>query len=128
MTKAQRIPEYLSHILRAIERIERYTAGMDEAGFLSSELVQDAVIRNIEIIGEASNNIQHSAPEFAAMHADIPWQVMYTMRNRVSHGYDKVDLEIVWKTIRGDLPGLYGQVQTVAANLPSQKSRSGMKP
>ena len=54
MTKALRVPDYLSHALRAIERIGRYTADMDEAGFLNSELVQDAVIRNIEIIGEAA--------------------------------------------------------------------------
>ena len=113
MTKALRVPDYLSHILRAIERIGRYTAGMDEGGFLYSELVQDAVIRNIEIIGEAANNILRVAPEFAAQHGDVPWQVMYTMRNRVSHGYDKVDLEIVWKTIQSDLPGLQSQIQRV---------------
>ena len=83
---------------------------MDEAVFLKSELVQDAVIRNIEIIGEAANNIQRVAPLFAARHEDIPWQVMSTMRNRVSHGYDTVDLEIVWKTIRNDLPDLRTQV------------------
>jgi uncharacterized protein with HEPN domain len=118
MTKALRIPDYLGHILRAIERIERYTADIDEVGFLNSELVQDAVIRNIEIIGEASNNIQRGAPEFAAQHDHIPWQVMYTMRNRVSHGYDKVDLEVVWRTIQGDLPRLYSQVQIVLAGLP----------
>lgn len=90
---------------------------MDEAAFLNSELVQDAVIRNIEILGEASNNILRVAPEFAARHGDVPWQVMYTMRNRVSHGYDKVDLEIVWKTIRSDLPGLYSQIQDVKDSL-----------
>ena len=118
MTKALRVPDYLGHILKAIERIARYTGGMDEAAFLGSELVQDAVIRNIEIIGEASNNIQRVAPEFAAQHDDIPWLVMYTMRNRVTHGYDKVDLEIVWKTIQGDLPVLYRQVQAVAGNEP----------
>jgi len=128
MSKALRVPDYLGHILKAIERIDRYTADMDEVGFLNSELVQDAVIRNIEIIGEASNNIQSGAPEFAALHDDIPWQVMYTMRNRVSHGYDKVDLEIVWKTIQGDLPGLYSQVQLVLADLPRQDHDSGMKP
>jgi uncharacterized protein with HEPN domain len=128
MSKALRVPDYLGHILKAIERIDRYTADMDEVGFLNSELVQDAVIRNIEIIGEASNNIQNGAPEFAALHDDIPWQVMYTMRNRVSHGYDKVDLEIVWKTIQGDLPGLFSQVQLVLADLPRQASDSGMKP
>ena len=66
---------------------------MDEVAFLNSEMVQDAVIRNIEIIGEASSNIQRTAPEFAAQHDDIPWQVMYAARNRVSHGYDKVDFQ-----------------------------------
>ncbi|MBS0508636.1 MAG: DUF86 domain-containing protein [Proteobacteria bacterium] len=114
MSKALRVPDYLEHILKAIERIDRYTKDMEEAAFLSSELVQDAVIRNIEIIGEASNNIQRVNPAFAAQHDDIPWLVMYTMRNRVSHGYDKVDLEIVWKTIQRDLPGLYRQVQELA--------------
>ena len=99
MTKALRVADYLVHILKAIERIDRYTADMDGLAFLNSELVQDAVIRNIEIIGEASNNIQRVDPAFAAQHDHIPWLVLYTMRNRVSHGYDKVDLEIVWKTI-----------------------------
>ena len=113
MTKALRVPDYLGHILKAIERIDRYTADMDEVAFLSSELVQDAVIRNIEIVGEASNNIQRVDPEFAAQHDDIPWLVMYTMRNRVSHGYDKVDLEIVWKTLQTDLPRLYAPIQTL---------------
>ena len=102
MTKATRTLDYLGHLLKAIERINRYTAHMDEVRFLASELVQDAVIRNIEIIGEASNNIQRVAPSFAATHDDIPWLVMYTMRNRVSHAYDTVDLEIVWKTIQAD--------------------------
>ncbi|MHB1676359.1 MAG: HepT-like ribonuclease domain-containing protein [Sulfuriferula sp.] len=87
-------------MLKAVERIDRYTADMDEVGFLNSELVQDAVIRNIEIIGEASNNIQRVAPEFVAQHDDIPWQVMYTMRNRVSHGYDKVTPEKIEKSAR----------------------------
>ena len=62
MNKALRVADCLGHILRAIERIDRYTVGMDEMAFLNSELVQDAVIRNIEIIGEASNNIQRVAP------------------------------------------------------------------
>lgn len=115
MSKALRVPDYLGHILQAIERIDRYTADLDEVGFLSSELVQDAVIRNIEIIGEASNNIQRVDAAFAAQHGDIPWQVLYTMRNRVSHGYDQVDLEIVWKAIQGDLPTLYRQIQELAA-------------
>ena len=114
MNKALRVPDYLGHILEAIERIEEYVSDMDELAFLSSKLVQDAVIRNIEIIGEASNNIQRVDPVFAAQHAEIPWQVMYAMRNRVTHGYDKVDFEMVWKTICNDLPELYQLVQAAS--------------
>ena len=101
--------------LRYEQGIERHTSDVDELGFLNSELIQDAVIRNIEIIGEASNNIQRVDPVFAARHAEIPWQVMYAMRNRVSHGYDKVDFEMVWKTICNDMPELYKLVK-VASN------------
>lgn len=126
MTKATRVPDYLGHILKAIERIGRYTADMDEATFVASELVQDAVIRNIEVMGEAANNIQRMAPEFAAQHADIPWLVMYTMRNRVSHGYDKVDLEIVWKTIERDLPDLAARVQKAQASVSSIQNGDGL--
>jgi len=117
MTKSLRVPDYLGHILLAIERIDRYTADLDEVGFLGNELVQDAVIRNIEIIGEASNNVLRVHAEFAATHNEIPWLVMYTMRNRVSHGYEQVDLEIVWKTIQGDLPVLYQLVQDALKKL-----------
>jgi len=106
VNKSLRVPDYLGHILAAIERIERHTAGVDELGFLNSELIQDAVIRNIEIIGEAANNIQRVDPAFAAAKFEIPWQVMYAMRNRLSHAYDKVDFEMVWKTICNDLPDL----------------------
>lgn len=117
MSKTLRVPDYLRHILQAIERIDRYTADLDEAGFLKSELVQDAVIRNIEIVGEAANNILRVGAKFAAEHGDIPWQVMYTMRNRVSHGYEQIDFEIVWKTIQGDLPALQAQIQEVLVDL-----------
>ncbi len=113
MNKALRVPDYLSHILVAIERIEEYVSHLDETAFLASTLVQDAVIRNIEIIGEASNNIQRAAPAFVAQHDAIPWQAMYAMRNRISHGYDKVDLEIIWKTIHTELPALYRQIKAL---------------
>ncbi|HBM64863.1 HepT-like ribonuclease domain-containing protein [Pseudomonas lopnurensis] len=118
MSKALRVPDYLAHILNAMERIDRYTADMDEAGFLDNELVQDAVIRNIEVIGEASNNILRADAAFAAQHDDLPWQVMYTMRNRLSHGYDKVDLEIVWRTIQDDLPRLHSRFIEMGTTLP----------
>ncbi|MDD2748714.1 MAG: DUF86 domain-containing protein [Acidithiobacillus sp.] len=122
MNKALRVPDYLGHILEAIERIDRYTKSISESIFMNNTMVQDAVIRNIEIIGEASNNIQCVDPEFAMRHKDIPWRVMYTMRNRVAHGYDEVDLKVVWTTVQDDLSKLYKQVQDVVQNLPSDNS------
>jgi uncharacterized protein with HEPN domain len=107
MNKLMRIPDYLEHILSAIKRIERHVTDVDEFVFLQSELLQDAVVRNIEVIGEAANNIQRVDPSFATLHAEVPWQVMYAMRNRLSHGYDKIDFEMVWKTVCNDLPALY---------------------
>lgn len=101
-----RVTDYLGHIIEAIERIGEYTADIDEVGFLDNKMIQDAVLRNIEIVGEAARNIERDAPEFAAQHPEIPWTVIYTMRNRIAHGYFKVDLEIVWRTIQRDLPEL----------------------
>ena len=109
----QRLVDYLGHILEAIERIERYTEDIDELAFLQNEMVQDAVIRNIEIIGEASHNIECDYPEFTHTHPELPLAFAYQMRNAVSHGYFKVDLEIVWKTIQHDLYELYLLVKKV---------------
>lgn len=108
-----RVLDYLGHILQAVERIEVYTNDMDEAGFLQNAMVQDAVIRNIEIIGEAARNIDRHHPEFAAQHPDIPWGDVYLMRNRVSHGYFSVDLEVVWKTVERDIPELGLKIENV---------------
>lgn len=109
----QRLLDYLRHILEAIERVHTYVADVDEAGFLSRKMVQDAVIRNLEVIGEASRNIERVHPDFAAAHPELPLALANDMRNALAHGYFKVDLEIVWKTIQGDLPRLYLQVQAL---------------
>lgn len=85
----QRLADYLAHILEAIERIDGYVLDMDELTFLNNTLVQDAVIRNFEIIGEASNNIEKKYPEFVMDHP------AYQMRNALAHGYFKVDFEVV---------------------------------
>jgi uncharacterized protein with HEPN domain len=108
----QRLADYLAHILEAIQRIEEYVSDMDEVAFLGNKLVQDAVIRNFEIIGEASNNIEKHFPEFVAMHPELPLASAYQMRNAIAHGYFKVDFEIIWKTIHSELPGLYAQIRS----------------
>lgn len=105
------VTDYLGHIVDAIERIERYVADLGEVEFYRSDIAQDAVIRNIEIIGEACNNILRRFPEFATAHPELPLAAAYPMRNAVAHGYFEVDLETVWKTSQHDLPGLLRQVR-----------------
>lgn len=109
MSKADslRLPEYLGHILQAIERIYDYIEEIDEVAFLQDTKTQDAVIRNFGIIGAASNAIKRHHAEFASQHPEIKLNFAYEMRNALAHGYFKVDLEIVWRTIHNDLPELH---------------------
>lgn len=124
----QRLADYLNHIREAIERIRRYTENLDAGTFLESQMAQDAVVRNLEIIGEASNNIEKHYPEFAAAHPELPLASAYQMRNALSHGYFKVDLEIVWNTIHRDLSGLYRQICEITEDLPTKGKDAGMTP
>lgn len=82
---------YLGHILEAIERIEDYTKDASRAAFLENGMMHDAVIRQIEIIGEASNNISETLRE---NHTEIPWGQIIGMRNRVVHAYFDIDLDL----------------------------------
>lgn len=108
--KTLRVADYLQHILEAIESIQTYTAGLDVQTFMADRKTRDAVIRNLEIIGEACNNVAKKHSTFALEHAHVPWGFAYEMRNALAHGYFNVDFEIVWQTVEGDLPPLKAQV------------------
>ncbi len=105
-----RLDDYLKHINQAIDRIESYIKDCDQLAFISNTMIQDAVIRNFEIIGEASRNIERLFPKFIEEHTEIPFIDAYEMRNALSHGYFKVDLDILWKTIQVNLPDLKIQI------------------
>jgi uncharacterized protein with HEPN domain len=109
----QRLFDYLGHIRTAVERIRRYTEDMDEVAFFQDVRTQDAVIRNLEIVGEACRNLERAYPDFAAAHPELPLGFAYEMRNSLAHGYFKVDLAIVWKTVETDLPELYDRVGAI---------------
>jgi uncharacterized protein with HEPN domain len=94
---------FLSHVLGAIEKIAHYTAGIALEEFLSRSVIHDAVIRQLEIIGEAVKNI---AGEAKAGQPEIRWKEIAGMRDRLIHGYFGVDLEAVWLTVWNDLPTL----------------------
>ena len=72
MREESRLLDYLEHILQAIERIQDYTEDLDEVTFLKEDMAQDAVIRNLEVIGEASRNIERHFPEFSKNHPELP--------------------------------------------------------
>lgn len=90
-------------IIEAINKIERYTHGIDFAIWLKDEKSIDAVIRNLEVIGEAAS---HLPTEIQEQYKDVPWGMMKGIRNILAHEYFGVDLEIVWKTVKEDLPNL----------------------
>jgi len=101
---------FLQDMIESIAKIQKYTEGMDYEAFSRSDLVTDAVVRNFEIIGEASN---HMPEEVRSKYPDIPWSKMKGMRNLVIHEYFGVDYSIIWKTIESALPSLKEKIEKV---------------
>jgi len=106
----ERAQDYLEHILGALERIQRYTARKSAADFRSDTLLQDGVLRNLGIIGEAAHKLLADSPEYAARHPEIPLAKIYGMRNRITHAYEEVDIEIVWNLVVNDVPALLPKI------------------
>jgi uncharacterized protein with HEPN domain len=94
---------YLDDILGAIDKIGRYTEGLDFEQFQYDSKTIDAVIRNFEVIGEAAKNIPQTA---RSKYPDIPWKEMAGMRDKLSHEYFGVKYDVVWDTIKKRLPQL----------------------
>ncbi len=93
----------LDDIREAIERAARYTAGMSFEAFAEDEKTIDAVVRNMEIIGEAANRLPD---DFREQHSDIEWYKIVGLRNRIVHEYFGIDLQIIWQILERDLPAL----------------------
>ena len=100
---------YLNHILEAIEDIERYTASGYEA-FIRERMQQDAVIRKLEVIGEA---VKHLSAAAKIARSDIQWREIAAMRDKMIHEYFGVNLEIVWVAVEQNLPELKHAAETL---------------
>ena len=88
-------------MLTAVDKVGRYTLGMDAASFAADEVIVDAVIRNLEVLGEAARNVPG---EVRDAHPEIPWKRMVGFRNIVAHVYFGVDLDNVWKIVSENVP------------------------
>ena len=105
----------LEHIRECIRRIQDYTAG-GRSAFYDALLVQDAVVRNLQVLSEStqrlSDSIKHTEP-------DIPWRAIRDFRNVLTHGYLQIDTEVVWSVVEKDLPALADAVDRMISVLPA---------
>lgn len=100
------VDDLLDHMVEACRKITSYTDGMDEEAFYRSPMTIDAVVKNIEVLGEAANSLIKNYAIFTESTPTIPWRQLYGMRNRLTHGYFDIDEKIVWQTVTSDIPQL----------------------
>ena len=108
---------YLADILDAIEAIERFTSGVDEARFVADDLIQSAVLQKLSLIGEAAGRL---AAESRVQAAEVPWKEIIGFRNIAVHAYFSVDWRIVFVTVTDDLPVLKRGAATLLERRPAQ--------
>jgi uncharacterized protein with HEPN domain len=117
-THEERAPDYVEHIIAAIDRINTYVSGMDESQFLRNALVQDGVLRQLLVVGEASNRLMRQCPMFTSAHPQVAWRSAYDTRNVIVHGYTDINLEVVWSIVVDELPNFRAQMQDLLDSLP----------
>ena len=100
MSKERQLSNFLHDILESIAEIKEFTQGITYEEFVRDKKTQKAVIRNLEIIGEAANKIP---PQIQKNYSQIPWAEIISMRNKLIHEYFGVDLVIVWQTLEEDM-------------------------
>ena len=104
---------YLKHILDMTDRVESYLEAIDEEAFYDTPLIQDAVIRCLEIIGEATKRL---SDDLRSRESTIPWRDIAGMRDKLIHEYFGVDLEAVWITATQDVPQLHHEVKRLVGS------------
>ncbi len=98
----------IRHMLDAAREIRRFSRGVDARGFNANRMLNLAVLKDIEIIGEAASRVSF---EFREKFSSVPWQAIIDTRNRLIHGYFDVDLNVIWDTVQRDVPELIRGLQ-----------------
>jgi uncharacterized protein with HEPN domain len=101
---------FIMEILESINKIEKYIEGLNYEQFVKDEKTKDAVVRNLEIIGEAANQIPK---EIQQKFSNVPWAQIIAMRNRMIHGYFTIDYRIVWDIAKIDIPSLKKELELI---------------
>jgi uncharacterized protein with HEPN domain len=118
MTTKRAFIDYLRDILDAADKAEQFAREMDLAQFVADEKTHFAVIRALEIIGEATKNVPLHVRK---RYPEVPWREMAGIRDKLIHDYFGVDLRVVWKAVQEDLPPLRAQMARVVADLATRK-------
>ncbi len=114
MAEVKRQAVYILHIVEAIDRIASHIKGLTFADFKGSTMVQDAVIRQVEIIGEAT---KHIIDETRKRYPEVPWRIMAAMRDKAKHDYFDVDIALVWETAAKDIPSPKAVMDRISRDL-----------
>lgn len=101
---------YVDDMIDFARKVLTYTHDLDQAGFVASEIIYDATLRNLELIGEAAT---HIPDEVRVAHPDIPWRMIIATRNRLIHGYLGIDDDTLWSIIQDDVPELLPLLQAL---------------
>lgn len=109
-SRGRRYQDYLHDIHDAAIKARRFVEGMSYEQFAADDRTSYAVIRALEVIGEAARGVPQSARE---QHTDVPWRDMAGIRDRLIHRYFGVDLRVVWKTVHEDLPTLIRAIERI---------------
>lgn len=105
--------DVLGHILEAAQDIAAFIVGLDAKQFQADRKARNAVVRSLEVIGEAASNLRRHHPAFVAAHPELPIHLAAGMRNALIHGYFDVDWDQVWNTATGDIPKLESQARAL---------------
>ena len=122
MYERRRWDLYVRDMLQACERVTAYTAGMDQAEFLSDRRTYDATLRNLELVGEAATRIPEDLRD---LRADIPWRDIIGARNRIIHGYLGIDDDLIWVIVSRSVPELIPHLRALLEEVEGRDQAHG---